>query len=116
MPVRNSRSTTRATQEKAQESAQPKQPKPDLKAVPDAQPGKPLPSETPKAKPKDAKPRKPAAAVDLGMRQVPMWFPSATLSGGETVTCPHQRYGHESEAAAKRCISALVAQRGHRLA
>lgn len=102
MPVRtrNSRSTTKA---------QP-QPKPELKAVPDA---KPIPSETPKKKAQPVP--KPAATVDLGMRQVPMWFPSATLANGETVTCGHTRYGHESEKAAQRCISALVTQRGHRL-
>lgn len=76
-------------------------PKPTLTAVP---------SETPKPAPQP----KPTAQVDLGAKPVTYWFPSAKLSDGTTVTCPHARYGHESEASAKRCISALVASKGHK--
>jgi hypothetical protein len=78
----------------------------------DAQPGlKAVPSETPKPKP-----AKPAATVDLGAKPVTMYFPTATLASGEVVQCAHQRYGHESEASARKCIGALAVQRGHRVA
>jgi hypothetical protein len=80
----------------------------------------PEPSETP-AKPAPAKPKpepKPLATVDLGARQVTYWFPKATVEvDGKTVelVCGHSRYGHESEAGAKRCIAQLVGQAGGRV-
>lgn len=83
-----------------------------LAPVPDTDP---KPSETPKPQAKTKPEPKPAATVDLGARPVTYWFPSAKLSDGTTVSCPHSRYGHESEASARRCIGQLAAQRGHRV-
>jgi hypothetical protein len=107
-PARQSRAARAAEQAKKDQ--------PGLKAVPAAgQSPKPeaaaKPSETPKPQP-----AKPAAQIDLGSKMVEYFFPTATLSGGEVISCPHSRYGHEGAQAAKRCISALVAQRGHRVA
>ena len=82
-------------------------PKPELTPVPSETPKQAL---TPALKPQP----KPLASVDLGARQVTYYFPTATLSDSTIVKCVHQKYGHESEAAAKRCITALVAQKGHK--
>lgn len=124
MPARTNASKTRTAQQKPQLSAVPSPspsetpaapvsseptPKPELTAVPTA-------SETPKAKSKPEP--KPVAAVDLGARQVTVWHPTATVTvdGKEqTLSCPHVRYSHESEAAAKRCIAQLVNQAGGRV-
>jgi hypothetical protein len=99
-PARKSRAA-RAAEQAGKDQA-------GLKAVPAGQAkSETLKSETPKARP--------TATVDLGERKVPYWFPTAKLSDGTTVSCPHARYGHEGEAAAKRCITALVGQHGHRV-
>jgi hypothetical protein len=77
--------------------------KPDLKAVPAAKP-------TPKGR-KPAAPKPPAEPkIDLGARQVTTWVPIVTMPGGKKITCPHSRYGHESEKAAKACSRSLIAQ------
>lgn len=74
-------------------------------------------SEPAKPQPKaDPKPAKPEAKIDLGDRPVVFWFPSATLADGSTVRCPHVTYGHESPAAARRCIAAIVSRNGHQAA
>jgi hypothetical protein len=44
--------------------------------------------------------------IDIGERQVSYWFPSITTNG-ETHACKHTRYGHETEAAARRCIKGV---------
>jgi hypothetical protein len=108
MPAQTRRSNR--TGRAAELNEQQQQPK--LAAVPD-------PSETPKPAPSKPKPEpKPLATVDLGARPVTYWFPKATVEvDGKTVelVCPHARYGHESEASAKRCISQLVNQHGGRV-
>lgn len=68
-----------------------------------------VPSETPKPQPE-----KPTASLDLGARKIEYFFPSVTING-ETFSCSHSRYGHESEASAKRCASALASQHGGKL-
>lgn len=72
----------------------------------------PKPAATPKPKPEP----KLSAQVDLGARQVTYWFPVATLADGSQVSCPHSKYGHESEKAAGSCIRALVASKGQKVA
>jgi hypothetical protein len=62
------------------------------------------PSETPKARP--------TAQTSLGATTIPVWKPSITLANGEAVHCKHTTYGHESEAAAKRCIASMLNQAG----
>jgi hypothetical protein len=52
-------------------------------------------------------------AVDLGAGTLQNWKPTVTVDG-ETLICPHQTYGHESEAAAERCAADMV--RKHRSA
>jgi hypothetical protein len=54
-----------------------------------------------------SQPKPSEPVVDLGARQVTFWFPSITMPDGTVVRCEHQRYGHESEAAAKRCLRSL---------
>ena len=81
------------------------QDQPNLKAVPESQPKPETPkSETPKAKP--------TATIDLGARQVTYWFPAIVLADGTRVECKHSKYGHESEASAKKCARSLAAQHG----
>jgi hypothetical protein len=46
-------------------------------------------------------------SVDLGLTETPTWRPVAVVDG-TSVACPHTRYGHESEKAAKSCINRLV--------
>ena len=99
---------SRASRSAAEQQPQPEPGQPKLAVVPN-------PSETPKQATTPALKVKPSASVDLGAKPVTYWFPSAKLSDGTTVTCPHARYGHESEASAKRCIAQLVAQNGHRV-
>lgn len=77
---------------------------PKATATPPATP----PSETPKANP--------LATMDIGLVQTPTWKPTAKLSTGEQVACPHSRYGHESEKAALACIRSVIASHGHKLA
>jgi hypothetical protein len=62
----------------------------------------------PAVKPQPAANAEPVA--DLGARPVTYWFPSIKLGSGEVIHCEHSRYGHESEAAAKRCVRSLLAQ------
>jgi hypothetical protein len=80
--------------------------KPTLTPVPD-------PAETPQPKPQP--PAKPLATIDLGARPVTYYFPQITLGTGEVVSCSHSRYGHETEASARRCALQLVSTRGHRV-
>lgn len=107
MPAQTRRSNRTARAAELNEQQQ----QPKLAAVPNPETPKPAP-----AKPKPAP--KPLATVDLGARPVTYWFPKATVEvDGKTVelVCGHSRYGHESEAGAKRCIAQLVAQHGGRV-
>src|SRR5258707_12631826 len=66
------------------------------------------------AKPAAPKGRKPAApkppkepTINLGATTVTVWKPTVTLPTGRKLQCPHQPYGHESEAAGRKCARTL---------
>lgn len=116
--ARKSRSHTA----RAEAAAQKSQSQRPLRSVPDAPEtldsvlAEAVASQKQQPKPAPKPEPKPTAQVDLGARQVTYWFPKATLADGTVVECGHSKYGHESEAAAKRCISALVAGKGQKVA
>ncbi len=83
----------------------------NLQLVPSSEPEQ-RPQETPKAK---AAP-KPTATADLGPRQVTYRFPVVTLADGTELHCKHVDWGHQTEAAAKRCASVMAYQAGQQLA
>jgi hypothetical protein len=59
-----------------------------------------------------AKPELPEAKVDLGAYALTYHKPTVTLPSGEVVHCPHSRWGHEAEKAAKACARKLAADNG----
>jgi hypothetical protein len=70
------------------------------------------PTETPTTTPPAAAPTpspKPEheVKIDIGLTSMPVWKPIAVVDG-QTWSCPHQKYGHEGEASAKRCINKIV--------
>jgi hypothetical protein len=74
---------------------------------------------TPKPDPKPAaapKPELPEAKVDLGAYALTYHKPFITLPSGEVVKCPHSRWGHEEEKAAKACARKLASEHGVRIA
>jgi cell division protein FtsN len=58
----------------------------------------------------------PTAAYDLGEGRIRFYRPVLTLPSGETVECPHDRWGHELEPHAMKCLRKLAAGHGVKLA
>ncbi len=71
-----------------------------------------VPTSPKTTKPAAARKPKPTAEpkINLGLSQTPTWRPVVIMPGGKKLTCPHQKYGHESEGAAKKCSRTLIAQ------
>jgi hypothetical protein len=79
------------------------QPQAEAETAPQPEPAKP------------AAPAKPTATFDLGARPVVYHFPHIVVNG-ETFTCPHTAYGHESEKSSMTCVRKLAAEHGAALA
>ena len=56
--------------------------------------------------------KKRQAKYTVGATETIVWHPTAKV-GTSKLVCPHQKYGHESEKAARLCISRLVRDAGY---
>jgi hypothetical protein len=94
-PITPKTRRSRATRSAAQAA----QPKPQAK-----------PAETPKPEP-----AKPTATIDLGAKQVTFHWPTITLPDKTVVKCSHTSWGHQTEAAARKCARQMAAEHGVKL-